>query len=144
LGINNYGGLVKKTALEIYALAVCFFTVVCFAISLGIAMYDAVELSSPEFALSSWEYERHQSNEAFKQRRFGCGSDDKENDLEKLSEDELTKRREQSYTLALKNERHDAVQSLVQTGIIMFIDAFIFLVHWLLALRARQSAAATG
>ena len=56
---------VKKSLLEIYALAVCFVTVVCFVIALGIGLYDLVELAYPEFSLSSYEYERHQSDEAF-------------------------------------------------------------------------------
>jgi ABC-type uncharacterized transport system YnjBCD permease subunit len=42
------GGELKTTILEIYALAVCFVTVVCFAIALGIGMYDVVQISIPQ------------------------------------------------------------------------------------------------
>jgi hypothetical protein len=45
---------VKKTILEIYALAVCFVTVICFVIALGIAAYGIVGIASPNFTISSW------------------------------------------------------------------------------------------
>ncbi len=55
----------KKSILEIYALSVCFVTLVCFVIVLGIGIYDLIQISNPEFTLNPHEYERHQSNEAF-------------------------------------------------------------------------------
>lgn len=36
----------KKTLLEIYALAVCFVTVVCFAVALGIGVYGVIQIIS--------------------------------------------------------------------------------------------------
>lgn len=125
----------KKSLLEIYALAVCFVTVVCFVIALGIGLYDLVQLSNPEFTLSSYEFERHQSNEAFTRNW--------PKDKELPSEEELTKRRKQSYSLALLSERRSALQSLVQVFIILVIDVVVFLVHWRLAKRARESPATT-
>jgi hypothetical protein len=39
-----------KSLVEIYALAVCFFAIICFVIALGIGVYDIIELSNPELS----------------------------------------------------------------------------------------------
>ena len=58
----------KKSILEIYALAVCFVALACFVIALGIGVYDLIQIANPVFTINAYEYDRHQSNEAF--RRF--------------------------------------------------------------------------
>jgi hypothetical protein len=63
----------KKSMLEIYSLAICFVTIVCAAVTLGIDLYDLIEISHPEFTLPLHPYERHQTNEAFSQN--DCGKD---------------------------------------------------------------------
>jgi len=55
----------KKTFLEIYALLICFGTIVCFAISLGIGMYSTIGILDPEITLDSWEYNKHQTNDTY-------------------------------------------------------------------------------
>ena len=124
----------KKPILEIYALAVCFFAVACFVITLGIALYDLVEIANPEFTLSTYQYERYQSNEAFKES-LHLNKDERV-----PSDEELTKRRQEGYAQAIRSERHSATQSLIQTGLIMFVDLLVFIVHWLIAKRVRQSS----
>lgn len=121
----------KRGILEIYALAICFVTVVCAAIAAGIGIYDVVEIANPEFALSSYQYERHQSNEAFFH-----------NDCEKktsadLTTEEKTKRRLESYQLVVKAEQRNATQSLIKAFIVLLIDAGVFFTHWKLARRSQ-------
>lgn len=123
-------GAMKKSLLEIYALAVCFVTVICFAIVLGIGLYDILEMSNPEMTIKSYQYQRHQSNEAF--------SRNKSKYKEKYSEAEITKIREKSYSVALKAEQRDAIQSFIRVLIIMLIDIIIFLIHWRLGKYARE------
>ena len=125
------GETVKKSLLEIYALAVCFVTVVCFVIALGIGVYDLVELAYPEFSLSSYEYERHQSDEAF-MRHWA-------KDKKRPAEGEVTKLREESFRTELRKEQRSAMQSLVQILIVLAIDVVVFFVHWRLAQRGRES-----
>ncbi len=125
----------KKSLLDVYALAVCFVTIVCFAVALGIGLYDLVELSNPEFTLSSHMFERHESNEAFV-RHWS-------KDKKRPSEEEITKPREESYRIELRKEQRSALQSLVQVVIIMVIDVVVFFLHWRLAKHARESLAAT-
>ena len=50
--------------------------------------------------------------------------------------------REESYMVALEAERRDAVQSFIRVQIVMIIDLVIFLVHWRLGKRARESSGA--
>ncbi len=66
----------KKSILEIYALAVCFVALLCFVIALGIGVYDLIQITNPEFTINVYEYERHQSNEAFDTVRGSPGRAD--------------------------------------------------------------------
>ena len=120
----------KKSILEIYALAVCFVTVVCAAVAVGIGVYNIIEIAAPEFTLWSYEHNRHQSNEAFFRDAEGEGQG--------LSEEAKTKRRLDSYAIAVGAERRNGVQSLVMVSIVFVIDAFVFGGHWILARRVRE------
>lgn len=129
----------KKTILEIYALAVCFMTVTCFVIVLGIAAYSLLAVAKPEFTIDSWQYSAHQTNDAFWNDgctgRTFCAPQDKK--AERPPESELTRRREESLARILANEQRDSAQLLVKCLIVILIDAATFLLHWLLARRAR-------
>ena len=128
----------KRSLIEIYALAVCFVTVSCLAVAMGIALYDLVQIAYPEITLYSHQYERHQSNASF---RASYQNDAK--DLAALSEDQVTKRREESYRSVLNGERRDGWQSLLRMAIVMLIDVLFFVVHWRLAKRSRESSPGT-
>ena len=123
----------KKTIQEIYALAVCFVTIVCAVIATGFGFYDLLEIAKPEFTLSAYEYKRFQSNDTF------CRDECKNDNEDKIIDEEITKKRLVSYELALKNEQRDAVQSLVKVFVILVIDAGVFWLHWRLARRSRES-----
>jgi hypothetical protein len=126
----------KRTALEIYALTVCFFTVACFVISLGIGLYSAIQAAAPEFTLSQWTYQNHQTNDAFWQGGQGgvrsappppyASMENKP----RPPEAELTKQRLESYNRAVKGEQRSAMQTLVKALIVILIDIGVFLVHW--------------
>lgn len=132
----------KKSLLEIYALAVCFATIVCFVVTLGILIYDLVQIANPEFTMNSHEYNRHQSNEAF-WKNYDCRYDSKEKEKPRPPEEELTKQRLESYKQAIKSEQRDAFQSLTQSVIIIVINTIFFLIHWRIARRAWEAAQTT-
>ena len=123
----------KKSLLEIYSLAVCFVTMICFAVSLGIGIYDVLEMSNPELTLTSYLYQQHQTNEEFTKYW--------PKDREKPADQEITKMREKSYEMSLAAEKRDAMQSFIHVLIIMLIDMGIFFVHWKFAKRARETNA---
>lgn len=129
----------RKTILEIYALAVCFFTVACFVVVLGIALYDVVQIAAPEFTFNAYQYERYQSNQTF--RESPTGGVLYRNEKKELTQEEITQRRKAEYAQALQAEKRNGEQSLLRMCIIMFVDALAFLVHWQIAKGARQSSA---
>ena len=96
-----------------------------------------LEIAKPEFTLSSHQYQRFQTNDAF------YSSECQDGNKKKLTDEERTKKRIAAYELALKGEQRDAVQSLVKVVIVLLIDALVFLLHWRLARRSRETANAT-
>jgi hypothetical protein len=132
---------VKKSMLEIYALAVCFVTVVCFVVSLGMALYAAVGIASPEFTMSSWTYAQYQTNDAFWNSRGNRSCSSEEKPKERPNDAELSKQREVAFASAVLSERRESTQTVVKTAIVMLIDLVVFLFHWHIAKRARASAA---
>lgn len=132
----------KKSLLEIYALAVCFAMILCFVIALGAAIYSVIEITDPEFTMNSYEYKRYQSNDAY---WLGRVEDyrNKGREMQRPSEDQLTKQRQEGYRLAVIAEKRGGFQGLTKTIIILLIDAFVFLIHWRIARRARETNTAT-
>lgn len=132
--------MMKKTILEIYALAVCFFTVACFVITLSIMTWNIIEFSSPEFTLNNYEYQCHQTDQAYKD----CFSTQEKYTREKSPElfptgETLTTERESSYTREIKSEQREALQSIIPSIIVITINLLVFLVHWRLARRSREN-----
>jgi hypothetical protein len=132
----------KKSILEVYAMAVCFVCVLCFVVSAGLAMYGLVGMANPEFTMSSWTYGQHQTNDAFvagppEFPRIGEG----EQRRERPPEAELTQKRVDSFARAIASERRASAQTVVKTVIVMLIDLLVFLFHWYVGRRARESAA---
>lgn len=121
----------KKSILEIYALAVCFMGVVAIVISLSTGIYDLIEISSPDFTIDQWQYEQHSSNDKFWENypnRYPSKLNGSE--VTKPSEEKLTQMRNDSYNVVLKNEQRSGTQSLVQTVIIFILSSIVFFFHW--------------
>jgi len=136
----------KKSVLEMYALAICFVTLICFVIALGIGIYNMIRIVNPEFTLSAYEYERHQSNRAFRgfsgielRMELRGLAPARPAEISEPSDEELTRQREQSYQNVMRAEQRRGTQSLTMVGIVIFIDLMVFAVHWLLARKARIS-----
>ena len=133
----------KKSILGIYALAVCFVALGCFVIALGIGVYDLIQIANPEFTINAYEYERHQSNEAFRGspvrvlRGIAPGIPIEPTDR---PEEEVTQQRQESYQAALRSERRRGMQSLIRIAIILMIDVLVFVPHWLLAKSTRAAS----
>lgn len=126
----------KKSVLEIYALAVCFVALTCFAISLGIGIKQALRLVQPELTLSAEAYLRHQSNEAFDADSIYRWDPDKGE--RRTPQAQLTIERQQSYQRVLAAEQRGGLTNLVNVLIILLVDVLVFWPHWRLARRARQ------
>lgn len=128
----------KKSLIEIYALSVCFVTVACFVVTIGLALWDVVEFSMPEFTINQHQYNHHQTDEAYLDH-ISRRSQYKGDDAEPLpSGEELTTAREKSYEFVISSEKRSALQEFFQKLIIMIIDAIAFLIHWKIAGKARH------
>lgn len=129
----------KKSILEVYALAVCFITVTCFVVCMGIAGYSLVVIGKPDFTMRSFEYDQFQSNDAYWK---DCGHRYCDAKMTRPDETELTKQRTEAFARAQVSEQRDGLQTLVKTLIVMLVDVFAFFIHWSIAKRARANAQA--
>jgi hypothetical protein len=120
---------VKRSLLEVYALAICFVALACFTIALGIGLYDIIQIGSPRFTIAAHQFSKHQSNDAFTR--------DWPKDKVLPSDEEREKRRLESYRIALQVEQRDGVQGLTKVVLVVLIDVIVFLIHWRIARRER-------
>jgi predicted nucleic acid-binding Zn ribbon protein len=121
---SKYEEIMKKNLFEVYSLAVCFISVLILIVATGIGIYDLIEISFPKFTISSYIYKTYSSNENYL----------KENTKYKnLSEEEVTKRREEKWKEVLENEQRNACQSLIQILIFILISVVAFIIHWIFA-----------
>lgn len=100
----------NRTPIQIYALVVCFAALLCFVITLGIAIYDVVQIAAPEFTYTPEPY----------------------------ISDALSTPGTPEYETGVQNERKDAAKSLVQASIIMLIDLGVNAFHWKIANQPTQ------
>ncbi|MDD4962352.1 MAG: hypothetical protein PHI11_00385 [Gallionella sp.] len=129
----------KKTILEIYALAVCFVSIICFVVCLGVAGYSLVQIAKPDFTMRSYDFDNYQSNDTYWKMKEGRGSCSKEDKSTiRPSESELTKQRTEAFSLEKASEQRDGEQTLVKTLIVILVDALAFLIHWRIARSARS------
>jgi hypothetical protein len=123
-----------KSKLEIYALSVCFAAVISLVISTGIAGYAIIKIAAPHLTMSSYDYDRLQTNDAFWVKIASCSKE-----AGRPGEEELTKRRLEAFDLELQSERREGLQSLVQCLIFILVSGAVLIVHWQIAQKARAA-----
>ena len=124
-----------KSKLEIYALAVCFATVVSLVISLGIAGYAVFEIAVPELTMSKYAYDKYQTNEAFVKSKRSCSKDEKP-ELQ-LSEEAISKQRIDAFSVEIKAEQRDGFQTLIRCFMFILVSSIAMLIHWKIAQKSR-------
>jgi hypothetical protein len=136
---------------RIYALAVCFASIICIAISTGVGLYDIVQISFPALTMDSYLYQSLQSNEVFRRSHLytnpmpiypgtiqssGSGMaramslSKVPDDDERLSDEDIGERRRQQLATTIDYVRHDAQRSLLQILIILLVSIPLFIIHW--------------
>lgn len=118
-----------RSLIQVYALTVCFFTLMCGVIALGVAVYDAVRIAAPGFTITA-----------------GYGSWDSDEqillaypDKKDLPPAEITALREQHRRDALAAERKTGQQGFTWALIILVIDTAVYGIHWRLARRSEPA-----
>jgi hypothetical protein len=124
-----------KSKLEIYALAVCFASVLFLIVSASMAGYALFQIATPDVTMAAYIYDKHQSNDAFMKSRRSCSE---EGAQAKLSDAEITKQRQESYALALNAEKRAGYQALIHSIIFILVAAIALVLHWLIAKSARR------
>ncbi|MFT5755798.1 MAG: hypothetical protein ACI9LM_000510 [Alteromonadaceae bacterium] len=124
-----------KSKLEIYALAVCFTSMICIVISSAITAYSVISMVVPDITMDSYQYERYQSNDAYWNEIKCCDAEDK--NKPRIGEQELTKKRNDAYIMALSNEKRSGLQSFILSLMFLLSGAVALFVHWVIAKRSR-------
>lgn len=128
----------KKTILEIYAFAVCFVSLLCAAISLGVALFSTLKIFKPDLTLDTGKYETHYTNTTF------CDNysyrDECKDKTAIESNATVAKVREARLNEHLRTESRSGLQELIKEAIVIIIGLLIFLIHWRLARHARSTS----
>ena len=96
------------TSIHFYALLISFATLLCMIITLGVALYDIVQVVVPEFTCvppTSYDYEKNRQV------------------IEKTT------------PVDIQLEKMNGARSLTRGSFILLIDVVLFLYHWRLANR---------
>jgi hypothetical protein len=119
-----------RSLIQLYALAVCFATLMCLVVALGLGTYDVVRIISPAFTVQDsmlWRSDEH----------FLMYNPDKVG----LPPAERAALRENYRQVAIEAERRYAQQRLVFVTIILAIDVVVFALHWSIARRTESQSA---
>lgn len=135
----------KKTALQLYALAVCLVAVVCLLITMIVGLYDIVKVAFPHFTLNTGTWGRYATDDAYwRWTRPHCHNDRTTNcddTAVRPPAEELTKQRNDALANEYAMERRNGEQGLVHAALVTLVSVALFIPHWLLAKRAREQAA---
>jgi len=140
----------KKTAIEVYALLICFGAMACLSINIGLVIYNVVSLVKPNLTISDYQYRNHQDNDNYWQHQSGHSDIIQINDfmlnpkknsksIQRPIESELTKQRLDSYQNVLDAEKRNAIKDLIFEFIAILISSVLFFIHWRFVLHRKQS-----
>lgn len=146
----------REPSIRLYALAVCFVSVICVAITAGFALYNGVKLAAPELTIEPYRIQNLMTNEAFVSnpglypRPMAIGPDgvtralDTADPFAGMSEAQITQRRLERLHNEIDMHRRSAIQSLLRQGIIILVAAVLYFCHWRLARRIGAGPDAPG
>ena len=129
----------KKTVFEIYSSLVCFVTVICCSVWLGMGLYSLVGVSKPEITLDKWSYEMYQIDQnpypLLSEEPFILGPPEtieikKPEPFVPKSNKQMAKERLANYQLVLNSEILKNKQTLLKSFIAVIICLPLFFIHW--------------
>jgi hypothetical protein len=135
-------------SIRIYALAVCFVSLLCAAITSGFALYNLISLVAPSATIEPSRVQFYSSNEAFLNSPmnypalgrapvlFNEGITQAQplnNPYADMSEEEITAARLSRLQTELDAHAGRARLSILRQGIIILISSLLFFTHWRLA-----------
>lgn len=129
----------KKTVFEIYSSLVCFVTVICCSVWLGMGLYSLVGVLEPEITLDKWSYEMYQIDQnpypLLSEEPFILGPPEtieikKPEPFVTKSDKQMAEERLANYQLVLKSEIRKNKQTLLKSFIAVIICLPLFFIHW--------------
>lgn len=111
-----------RSLVQIYALLVCFCSLMCFVIALGVGAYDVIEIAAPDLTLTADRHAYYPYASIL-------------TDGKTHTEAELAEARAVQELWSLDYHRRSAIASLIFTAIVCAIDVVVFAVHWWIARR---------
>lgn len=139
--------------IKIYALAVCFASLMCGAIATGFFLFNILKIVVPEATIAPDTIRYYSSNEVFRNSQFYSAraraiplaiapgaimmpplpTTNDPSDTPKLSEEEIEKLRLQQRDAVLSSHTFRARQGIILQIIIILISLVLFIAHWKLA-----------
>lgn len=129
----------KTNIQHIYAYLVCFVSIACGVIYTGVILYDIVEVAAAEFTLHELDKNIYLSNRNFIENNHIYSEPTYTNKYKDYSEDEITNIKNKEYQFSIEHERNNALKSIIQSLIIVFVDIILFYGHWRIANRAQMA-----
>jgi hypothetical protein len=115
----------KKTV-EVYALIVCFFALMWFAVTLGLFLNQLVRITFPQLTTPISHY-----NNSASQTPLTNPKTDKGNAaLQGKVNEQMQAIWEANYKMSIEQERRDALRNSIHQLINLIISALIFAWHW--------------
>lgn len=135
-------------SIRLYALAVCFVSLLCAAITSGFALYNVVTLAAPSLTIEPSRIQFYSSNETFTNSQLPfpalgrapvfynegiAQAPQINNPYAEMTEAEITAARLARLQNELDAHASRARLSLLRQGIIILISSLLFFTHWRLA-----------
>lgn len=145
----------NNSILKIYALAVCFTSLMCAAITGGFFLYNIVKITAPELTISPYRLEAYGMHGPYLPPVAragplsegsgaiyapGVGLANAYENEPKLTEKEILAVRAEARNAVISTHVLEAKQGLIQQGIILLIVAVLYGAHWRLAKRITQES----
>lgn len=117
----------KKT-IEVYALVVCFFALLWFAVTLGLFLNQIVRITFPQLTTPISNYSNSINQATLVNPQAG-----KENVVQGKANEQMQALWDANYKLSIQQERRDALRHIIHDIISLLISALIFVPHWKVA-----------
>lgn len=126
--------------IRIYALAVCFASMMCIAISSGIALYDLIQIAAPQITVDRYAYAMRAE---MIQANGGMVINEQNRVRKPLTDQEIKATQERQFNMAIERERYGALGSLLQIFTVLVVSIPLYWFHWRLAKRLESESPAT-
>jgi len=122
----------REIARQIYAYCVCAISLVIGIIFLIVGIYGIVRMAAPEFTVSQHEWKNIATFQSFKTEW------EKAESTPELTDEELRMRWQDKWDIAIRGEKRQGAQNLINMIIAFVIIVPVFGIHWRIARSLRE------